>query len=140
MLLFPDLILLLSPVIIAVVYLLVRVVNNNSSYVQKKKHLLDYFQQQRLKSNKLQDELSNYILANNAHKAVFFDRITYGEFLKQLQKNHMQNLSDKIYIKIKNSHNRILLKKTADELKDQETKLNNAEQKMSKLQNLKNFS
>lgn len=132
--LFPDLILLLSPAIIIVIYLLIKIVNGRSSYKKRKNELLDLFQQQRLKSKKLQDELSNYILTNNAHKTICFENATCGDYLKQLQKNHLQNLSDKIYLRIKNSNNRILLMKTAEELKIQEIKLNEAEIRIAGIQ------
>lgn len=131
--LFPDLIFLLSLIAIIVIYLLIRVINGRSSYQKRKKELLELFQLQRLKSNKLQDELSNYILANNTNKAVLFENTTCGDYLKQLQKNHIQNLSDKIYVKIKNSDNRIYLKKTAEELKEQQAILTEAENRITAL-------
>ncbi|MXN89814.1 hypothetical protein GR160_01110 [Flavobacterium sp. Sd200] len=131
--LFPDLIFLLSLIAILLLYLLFRLINGRSSYRNRKKNLLDIFQQERLRSKKLQDDLSNYILANNANKTIIEKDITCGEYLRQMQKNHLQNLSDKVFLKVKNTDNRIVLMKTTEELKSQQIKLNEAQALISKL-------
>lgn len=63
-------------------------------------------------------------------KDAFNEEYTYGDFLKYLQKNHIQYLSDKSYAKLKNSDNRLLLKQTRQILEDQEAKLAEAEIRM----------
>ena len=127
--LFPDLIILLALVALAIIYLLFKLLSKTSSYKEKKKDILEKYQQQRARSLKLQDFYGNYILANHAQKDVFYDATTYGDFLKALQRNHITNLSDKNYVKLKNTDNRIVLKKTADMLEEQETILSDAEGK-----------
>ena len=127
--LFPGLTILFALIAIAIIYLLFKILSKTSSYKEKKKDILEKYQQQRVRSLKLQDLYSNYILANHAQKDIFFDTTTYGDFLKALQKNHIANLSDKNYVKLKNTDNRIVLKKTADMLEEQETILSDAEGK-----------
>lgn len=127
--LFPDLTILFALIAIAIIYLLFKILSKTSSYKEKKKDILEKYQQQRTRSLKLQDFYGNYILAHNTQKDIFYNAITYGDFLKALQKNHITNLSDKNYVKLKNTDNRIVLKKTADMLEEQETILSDAEGK-----------
>ncbi len=129
----PDLIILCSLIALLMVYGLIKLINTGTSFKQRKDAILETFQKERQTSKRIQSQLSNYILANNAHKNILFENVTCGEFLKQLQKNHILNLSDKQYVKIKNSDNRLFLKRASQELKLQELKLKDAESKIAGL-------
>ena len=128
--LFPDFILLMSLLLFIVIYVLFKFLNNTPHYKEKKKELVEKFQDARALSIKLQETVSAYILTNNANEATFFDNVSYGGFLKSLQKNHIQNLSEKYYIKLKNSNNRLFLKKTSAMLDEQGIKLKEAQNKV----------
>jgi len=128
--LFPDFILLMSLLLFIVIYVLFKFLNNTPHYKEKKKELIEKFQDARALSIKLQETVSAYILTNNANEATFFDNVSYGGFLKSLQKNHIQNLSEKYYIKLKNSNNRLFLKKTSAMLDEQGIKLKEAQNKV----------
>jgi len=128
--LFPDFILLMSLLLFIVIYVLFKFLNNTPHYKEKKKELIEKFQDARALSIKLQETVSAYILTNNANEATFFDNVSYGGFLKSLQKNHIQNLSEKYYIKLKNSNNRLFFKKTSAMLDEQGIKLKEAQNKV----------
>lgn len=129
--LFPDLILLMSLLFIIAFYVLFKVLNNRPGYKERKKELTEKFQEVRALSIKLQETVSSYILANNANDYQFEDNTTYGSFLRSLQKNHIQYLSEKLYVKLRNSNNRIFLKSTATMLDEQGVKLKKAQNKVS---------
>lgn len=93
--------------------------------------LLVKYRRVRSKSLKLQDALSVYIIKNDALKNAIADDVTYGAYLRQLQKNHMLNLSEKKYTKLKSSNNRILLSATSRTLNEQEVYLENVEKELS---------
>lgn len=112
------------------IYLAFRFLNSRPSYRSRKNDLLERFQSLRSKSISIQKELSNHILSQHVIKEVFSEEYTYGDFLKYLQKNHIQYLSDKNYAKVKNSNNRLLLKQTQHVLEEQETRLTDAESKI----------
>ena len=131
--LFPDLILLMSLLFIIVLYVLFKILNNSSPHKEKKRELTEKFQELRAQSIKLQENVSSYILTNNANETIFFENMTYGSFLKSLQKNHIQHLSEKSYIKLKNSNNRLYLKSTETMLNEQAIKLKEAQNKVSGL-------
>jgi len=131
--LFPDLILLMSLLFIVVLYFLFKILNNSSPHKEKKKELTEKFQELRAQSIKLQENVSSYILTNNANETIFFENTTYGSFLKSLQKNHIQHLSEKSYIKLKNSNNRLYLKSTETMFDEQSIKLKEAQNKVSGL-------
>jgi hypothetical protein len=111
-------------------YLVFRFLNSRPGYRSRKNELLEKFQSLRGKSIKMQEALSNHILTEHVLKDNFVDNYTYGDFLKYLQKNHIQYLSDKNYAKIKNSDNRLLLKQTQQVLEEQQNKLVDAESKL----------
>ena len=102
--------------------------------------MLENYQKQRARSLKVQQVLSQHILLNHNQKEAFVNNLTYGEYLKQLQRNHILNLSDKNYVKLKNSTNRLLFRSTAGMLNDQEIKLTEAEKILSKLDSNKTKS
>jgi len=131
--LFPDLILLMSLLFIIAFYALFKILNNRPAYKEKKKELTEKFQEVRALSIKLQEIVSNYILSNNANDFPFDGNITYGNFLRSLQKNHIQNLSEKLYVKLRNSNNRVFLKSTSVMLDEQRVKLKEAQNKVSGL-------
>lgn len=115
---------------ILLLYILSRFFNSRPGHLSRKNDILDRFQQLRPASIKLQEQLSNYILANGADKQVLFDNVTCKEFLKYLQRNHIQNLSDKNYARLKNTHNRVLLRQANKMLSEQEVILKDAEKKL----------
>lgn len=132
---------LLSPEYIAVailvaallLFILLRIMNNSNIYKSNKQALLERHQQLRVYSNKLQDSLSSHIMENLVENEPFTEEYTYGDFLKHLQKNHMRNLSDKNYSKIKNTNNRLTLANTKNMLAEQEQKLEDTESKLKVL-------
>ena len=108
-------------------FILSKIINNNASYKSAKQSLLAEHQQLRLRSNKLQEALSSYILENHVETQLLTDGYTYGDFLKHLQKNHIKNLSDKNYSKIKSTNNRLLLNNAKAIVKEQQLKLDEVE-------------
>ena len=129
----PELFAVAVVVIALLLYVIIRIINNHSSYKTGKQALLDHHRQLRLRSNRLQDVLSSYIMENHVENEAFIDNYTYGDFLKHLQKNHIKHLSDKNYAKIKNTNNRIVLSNTKAMLKEQEVKLEEVEIKLKQL-------
>jgi len=128
--LFPDLIIVVILCGGVIVYLLTKLLNSRVGYKEKKSYLLLRYQNLRKKSLELQENLSQYILSSDRLKEPFTDGMTYGEYLRYLQKNHIKNLSDKGYAKIKNGDNRLHQKKVAEILSEQEIVLKDAEDKL----------
>jgi hypothetical protein len=133
--LFPELTLLLLLSASLVIYLVILFLNNRPKYKLRRNELLDKFQTLRLKSKNIQEVLSQYILSSDANKkAMSTDAsVTYGEYFKYLQRNHIQNLSDKEYARLIKTHNRIQQKRISDMLEEQETRLEEAEKKLAAL-------
>jgi predicted RNA-binding protein YlxR (DUF448 family) len=131
--LFPELTLVLLVSASLIVYLLTAFLNKRPRYMMRRNELLEKFQQLRLKSKSLQDKLSQHILSSDANKKTLAEdsTITFGEYFKYLQRNHIQNLSDKEYARLKNTHNRIQQKKVSDMLEEQEVRLAEAEKKLA---------
>jgi len=131
--LFPELTLILLLAASLVIYLLTAFFNSRPKYRIKRSELLDKFQSLRLKSKNLQDVLNQYILSSDANKKPITQdaAVTYGEYFKYLQRNHIQNLSDKEYARLKNTHNRLQQKKASDMLEEQEIRLAEAEKKLA---------
>jgi len=129
---FPELTLLLLLFASLVIFLLIKFFNSRPRYKLKKNELLERFQILRSKSKILQDALSRHILSTDAGKKNLDGdpSITYGEYFKYLHKNHIQNLSDKEYARVKNTHNRIQQKRAMDMLEEQEIRLAEAEKKL----------
>lgn len=100
-------------------------------YKEKKTELLSKYRRVRSKSLLIQDMVSSYILANDGLKKLFLPELTYGEFLRQLKKNHNLYLSEKMYVKIKNSRSLTFLKKIDRTLDEQEQRLDDVESKVS---------
>ena len=133
--LFPETALFLCIGCCIVLYLLFKFLNSRSSFVNRKDSLLVRYRKLRAKSIKLQEALSKHILSSNADKDIFMDTITYSDYSRYLQKNHIQYLSDRNYVKLKNSNNRLLFKSTALMLDAQEAKLKQAENNLSNILN-----
>ncbi|KOS04667.1 hypothetical protein AM493_00380 [Flavobacterium akiainvivens] len=133
--LFPELTLVILLSASLVIYLLFAFLNNRPGYKIRRSELLEKFQVLRLKSKSLQEVLSQHILSSDANKKPLTedDGLTYGEYFKYLQRNHIQNLSDKDYAKLKNTHNRLQQKKVSDMLEEQEIRLAEAEKKLASL-------
>ncbi|KOS07416.1 hypothetical protein AM493_16230 [Flavobacterium akiainvivens] len=118
----PDLTVLYGLLACIAIYLLIKYINK-SRVRQKKQALLERFKALRLESIELQKEISNYMLGHNAEHNPTPAGVTVGQFLRQLKHNHAAHLSSKLIEKLQNSDNPLLIKKTTDELDDQETKL-----------------
>jgi len=103
-------------------------------YKEEKLELLVKYRRIRSKSLMIQDTLSSYILANDALKKQFTPDTTYGDFLRQLKKNHAAYLSEKVYVKVKNSRSRMFLRRTGKILDEQEEKLSEIEVKLPVLE------
>ncbi|KGO92844.1 hypothetical protein [Flavobacterium subsaxonicum] len=131
--LFPELTLIIVLSASLVVYLLFKLLNSRSGYRKKKNYLLTEYQRLRVKSITLQEKLSTHILSRDNDKELFTQGMSYGDYLKYLQKNHGKNLTDKGYARLKNSDNRVQQIKVADMLKEQEGKLKEAEDNLSKV-------
>lgn len=112
---------------ILVLYVISKIVNSHPRYLAKKSETLDRFQILRSKSLRLQDVLSDLILSNNFALEIVAENFTYKDFLKQLKRNHVQNLSDKNYARIKNTHNRVVLMQAKKMIAEQELILKDAE-------------
>lgn len=93
------------------------------------------FRRIRAQSLQLQNILNNHILTNDS-KEFFAPGVTYGECLRQLQRNHSLYLSEKIYVKLKNSRSTILMQKTDRILDEQEQTLNNLEKSATLAENV----
>ncbi|TRW23565.1 hypothetical protein FMM05_12955 [Flavobacterium zepuense] len=131
--LFPDLTIVIVLCGGVIVYLLTKLLNSRAGYKERKSYLLLQYQNLRKKSLQLQENLSQYILSGDHLKETFTDGMTYGEYLKYLQKNHVKNLSEKGYAKVKNSNNRLQQKKVGEILSEQEIVLKDAEDKLKLL-------
>lgn len=136
--LFPETALFLCIGSCIVLYLLFKFLNSRSTFVNRKNSLLKRYRKLRAQSLKLQEALSKHILSSNADKDIFMDTTTYSDYSRYLQKNHIQNLSDRNYVKLKNSNNRLLFKSTALMLDAQEAKLKQAENNLSNILNNNN--
>ncbi len=131
--LFPELTLIILLFASLVIFLLVKFFNSRPNYKKKRFELLERFQALRIKSKTLQETLTQHILSSDANKKPIDEdaSLTYGEYFKYLQKNHIQNLSDKEYAKLKNTHNRLQQIKASDMLEEQEMRLAEAEKKLN---------
>ncbi len=94
---------------------------------QKKQAVLERFKSLRLESIRLQKEVSDYMLTYNTEHEKTPDGITIGQLHKQLKHNHAAHLSSKLIEKLQNSDNPLLIKKTSEELDQQETKLKHSQ-------------
>jgi hypothetical protein len=107
-------------------------------YKDQKLALLLKYRRVRSKSLMMQDLLSTHILTHDAMKKIFvLPDITYGEYLRQLKKAHSQHLSEKVYIKVKNSRSIMFLKKISRVIDEQEQKLNDIEDRVLALETTK---
>lgn len=108
---------------------------NDKKYKKSKGKFLTKYRRARIKSLHFQDTLSNYILRNNAKNEIFVDGITYGEFLKELQKHHSLHLSERKYKKLKKAP--LIIGKNFKKIEEQEIWLSETEKKIARLKNKK---
>lgn len=78
----------------------------------------------------LQELLSNHILQNDSDTQNLKPGVTCGDFMREIKKIHSLNLSEKTYVKLKNSNNIFFLKKTDRLLDEQEHQLNDIEKEL----------
>ena len=122
----PDFLILYGLVALIICYLLIKYVAK-ISFRKRKRAVLEKFKSLRLESVALQKEVSNYMLAQNAEHLPMANGVTVSQFLRQLKYNHASHLSSKLIEKLQNSDNPLLIKKTAEELNEQEGKLKEAQ-------------
>ncbi|OYQ37767.1 hypothetical protein CHU92_07675 [Flavobacterium cyanobacteriorum] len=117
---FPEYIILIAVVIIvAAIYLYS---NSPKRKAEKLKILKSYRRTQNL-SMKLQDTLSSYILIKDAYYEELKPGITFGNYLRWIQEQHEQNLSEAVYLKLRNGNSSRLRKRTAGLLKAENKRL-----------------
>jgi hypothetical protein len=122
----PDFMVLYGLLLCFALYLLYKYIVKNSVR-QKKQLLLERIKSIRLDSIKLQEEVNNYILAQNAGLEAMPGGVTVNQFYRQLKHNHVVYLSSKLIEKLQNTDNPMLIKKTSNELDNQEAKLKEAQ-------------
>jgi hypothetical protein len=120
-------------IIAAILVVAVLVYFMRPQYKNFKSEILGKYRRVRSKSLHMQDVVSSYILANDGLKKLFLPDVTYGEFLRQLKKSHSLYLSEKVYVKIKNSRSLGFLKKMNKILDEQEQKLDEVENQVMAL-------
>lgn len=104
------------------------IINRHPAYKKDKAKLLSDYHKLRVKSLKLQEEFHYYIMKNDITKQEMSGTgVTYGAYLKKIQKNHALHLSEKRYIKLRKSNNRLFIYKTKKILAAQESELKNIE-------------
>lgn len=120
-------------IIAAVLFIILTAYTINSLpyYKKSKIGLLAEYRRIRVWSLKLQDDLRKHIISHDVLRQEITPGITYNEFLKQLQKNHALHLSEKKYLKLRTTNNRILLKKVRRDLKNQEEKLSEVQNRLT---------
>lgn len=92
-------------------------------YTQRKTALLAKYRRIRTKSLKIQDALSKHVMENDTINDYITPEMTYGQFIKIIKKQHQQYLSEKTYVKLKNSTNIFFLNRTKRLLEEQEQRL-----------------
>ena len=102
-------------------------------YRKRKANLVSQFRQVRIKSLRLQKQLSKYMLSNDLNRHDFTEGMTVGDYYRYLKKNHITYLSDKNYLKVKKSQNPIGDMRMLNILKEQEERLKDAEHKIAGL-------
>jgi hypothetical protein len=122
----PDFLILYGIGAAIVVYLLFKYIAK-ISLRQRKIAVLEKIKRLRLESVELQKEVNTYMLAHNAEHQLTPAGITVGQLHRQLKHNHAAHLSSRLIEKLQNSDNPLLIKKTSDELLDQEIKLREAQ-------------
>jgi len=92
-------------------------------YTQRKTALLAKYRRVRTRSLKIQDTLSKHVLEHDAINDNITPEMTYGQFIRDLKRQHYYHLSEKTYVKLKNSTNLFFLNKTRRILEEQELRL-----------------
>lgn len=108
---------------------------NGHTYKKQKVKFLAKYRRARIKSLHYQDELSAYILRNDAKNEVFAEGLTYGEFLKQLQKNHSLYLSERKYKRLRRAP--VIVGKDIKAIEKQEARLSETEKKIAAIKKQK---
>lgn len=122
----PDIALLYALIACIAGYLIFRYLVK-ISLRNKKQDLVRKIKDLRLVSIKLQKSLSNYILSKNADRELLYADVTFGQYYRYLKHNHAAHLSSKLIEKLQNSDNPLLIKKTTEELQEQDRKMNEAQ-------------
>jgi hypothetical protein len=114
--------------VILLVFVLIYYLNKIPRHKSEKHRLIVKYRKVQSVSLKLQEVLSNYVLANDASQENLAPGITYGECLRKLQREHVAHLSKKTFLQISNSNNKRLLRKIDQTLDDLDIKLNETSQ------------
>lgn len=108
---------------------------NGHTYKKQKVRFLAKYRRARIKSLHFQDALSAYILRNDAKNEVFVEGVTYGDFLKQLQKHHSLYLSERRYKKLRRAP--LIVGKDIKAIERQEARLSETEKKIASIKEQK---
>ncbi len=114
----PEMLILGAFLLALIIYL----INNATKDTEKKRTLLLRFRDVRARSLHLQNAVADYIMANDSEDGKITTDMTYGQFLKQLKKNHIANLSEKKFAKIKNS-NTLLSQRSISSMIDEQNSM-----------------
>ncbi len=106
------------------------------SKAEKIKLLKAYRRAQNL-SMKLQDIVSKHILVHDAYTDEVLPGITFGDYLKELQHRHAVQLSETVYIKLRNGRSIRLKKKIRKLLEDEMVRLCEVKKILEPIANLK---
>jgi uncharacterized membrane-anchored protein YhcB (DUF1043 family) len=121
----PEFLILYGLLACIALYLLIKYAAR-TTFRQQKAEVLERFKQIRLESIKFQEEVSNFMLSNNAENEMMPHGVVLGQFYRQLKHNHSAHLSSKIIEKLQNSDNPLLIKKTTEDLNEQDKWLKEA--------------
>lgn len=110
--------------------------NSPAKKKEKLKLLKNYRRAQNL-SMKLQDIISLHILKHDAFNDEFMPGLTYGNYLKQLQEEHLQKLPEGLYLRLKRSFSRRLAKKTNKLIDTEMARLCEVKKQLAPIANIK---
>jgi argininosuccinate synthase len=113
--------------------------SNPRSKAEKIKLLKAYRRAQNL-SMKLQDIVSKHILVHDAYTDEVFPGITFGDYLKELQYRHAVQLSETVYLKLRNGRSIKLKKKTHKLLEDEMVRLCEVKKLLAPIENMKKLA
>lgn len=89
---------------VLLVALITYFINKNNTDNSKKRNLLNSFKEVREKSLSLQNSVTEHLMLHDSRDKILTEEMTYGQFLKNLKKNHVTHLSEKRLVKIKTSN------------------------------------
>ncbi len=110
--------------------------NSPARKSEKLKVLKNYRRTQNL-SMKLQDTISTHILKHDAFNEEITPGKTYGDYLKQLQQEHMAKLSEAAYLKLRSSYSDTRRRKAIKLLEKETKRLCDAKKKLEPISNTK---